>query len=142
MEAIPMENRFITFFIVAVSFLTLSAPVRAHHGNASFETGKAVTVKGNVTEWFWANPHCLLKFDEKAENGQVRHWVGETQAPANMIDAGWSSNAFKPGDQVTVDIRPAKSGNFVGAISRVVLADGRVFSAERSNGVGADLYKK
>jgi hypothetical protein len=142
MEAIPMESRFTKFCIVAVGFLILSVPIWAHHGNASFETGKAVTVKGNVTEWFWANPHCLLKFDEKAEDGQVRHWVGETQAPANMIDAGWSSHAFKPGDQVTVDIRPAKSGNFVGAISRVVLADGRVFSAERSNGVGTDLYKK
>ena len=137
-----MENRFIAFFLVAVGFLTLSVPMATHHGTASIEAGKVVTVKGNVTEWFWANPHCLLKFDEKVEDGQVRHWVGETQAPANMIDAGWSSSAFKPGDQVTVDIRPAKSGNFAGAIARVVLADGRVFSAERSNGVGADLYKK
>jgi Family of unknown function (DUF6152) len=142
MEAIPMGNRFITFFIVAVGFLTLSFPIWAHHGNASFETGKVVTVKGSVTEWFWANPHCLLKFDEKADDGQVKHWVGETQAPANMIDAGWNKNSFKPGDQVTVDIRPAKSANFAGAITRVVFADGRVLSAERSNGVGVDLYKK
>jgi hypothetical protein len=142
MEAIPMHNRFIAIFLAAVGFLTLSVPLAAHHGTASIEPGKAVTVKGSVTEWFWANPHCLLKFDEKTEEGQVRHWVGETQAPANMIDAGWSSHAFKPGDQVTVDIRPAKSGNFVGAISRVVLADGKVYSADRSNGVGTDLYKK
>jgi len=141
MEAIPMGNRFITFFIVAVGFLILSVPMWAHHGNASYETGKVVTVKGEVTEWFWANPHCLLKFDEKADNGRVRHWVGETQAPANMIDAGWNKNSFKPGDQVTVDIRPAKTGNF-GAITRVVFADGRELSAQRSNGVGTDLYKK
>jgi len=99
-------------------------------------------VKGNVTKRFWASAHCLLKFDEKADDGQVRHWVGETQAPANMIDAGWNKNSFKPGDQITVDIRPAKSANFVGAITRVVFADGRVLSAERSNGVGPDLYKK
>jgi Family of unknown function (DUF6152) len=142
MEAIPMRNRFNTFFIVVVGFMILTIPTWAHHGNASYETGKVVTVKGNVTEWFWANPHCLLKFDEKADNGQVNHWIGETQAPANMIDAGWNKNSFKPGDQVTVDIRPAKSGNFAGIISRVVFADGKVLSTERSNGVGADLYKK
>ena len=137
-----MRNRFITFFIVVVGFMILIIPTWAHHGNASYETGKVVTVKGNVTEWFWANPHCLLKFDEKTDNGQVNHWIGETQAPANMIDAGWNKNSFKPGDQVTVDIRPAKSGSFAGIISRVALADGKVFSTERSNGVGADLYKK
>ena len=137
-----MRNKFMSCFIVAVAFLIPSASMWAHHGNASYQTGKIVTVKGTVTEWFWANPHCLLKFDEKADNGEVRHWVGETQAPANMIDAGWSKNSFKPGDQVSVDIRPAKSGSFVGPISRVVFADGRVFSTERSNGVGTDLYKK
>jgi hypothetical protein len=142
MEANPMGNKFITFFIVAVGFLILSTSMWAHHGNASYQTGKVVTVKGSVTEWFWANPHCLLKFDEKADSSDVRHWVGETQAPANMIDAGWTKNSFKPGDQVTVDIRPAKSGSFAGPITRVVLSDGRVLSTERSNGVGADLYKK
>src|SRR5216684_3807235 len=124
---------------LAVSLSIVSAPLFAHHGNASTFESKVQTAKGTVVEWVWSNPHCLLRFDEKAENGEVRHWVVETQAPANMIDAGWSKNSFKPGDEVTVDIRPAKTGNF-GAITRVVFADGRELSAQRSNGVGTDLY--
>jgi hypothetical protein len=59
-----------------------------------------------------------------------------------MIDAGWSKNSFKPGEEVTVDIRPAKSGKFVGILNKVLFADGRILSAERSNGVGSDLYVK
>jgi Family of unknown function (DUF6152) len=93
---------------------------------------KTTTAKGTVIEWVWSNPHCLLRFDEKADNGEVRHWVVETQAPANMIDAGWSKNSFKPGEEVTVEIRPAKSGKFVGILNKVVFADGRVLSTERN----------
>ena len=55
---------------------------------------------------------------------------------------GWSKNSFKAGDEVTVDMRPAKSGKTVGILTKAVFADGRVLSAERSNGVGSDLYVK
>jgi hypothetical protein len=36
-------------------------------------------VKGTVTEWFWSNPHCFLRFDAPGADGQVvvytRPWV-------------------------------------------------------------------
>src|ERR1700745_2797741 len=123
---------------LAVGLLIVSAPLFAHHGSAATFESKTTTAKGTVIEWVWSNPHCLLRFDEKAEHGEVRHWVGETQAPANMVDAGWSKNSFKTGEEVTVDIRPAKTGKFVGILNKAVFADGRVLSAERSNGVGSD----
>jgi hypothetical protein len=106
-----------------------SLPLLAHHGGAAFESGKNLTIKGTVTEWFWANPHCLLKFDGKGEDGEVAHWVAETQAPANIIDFGWRKNSFKPGDQVTVTVRPVKNGQPVGAIVKVLLADGSTLVA-------------
>ena len=104
--------------------LIISAPMFAHHGGAAFESGKNVTIKATVTQWYWANPHCLLKFDGKNAKGETAHWVAETQAPANMIDFGWRKNSFKPGDEVTVTIRPVKSGQPVGSIVKVMLADG------------------
>jgi hypothetical protein len=81
--------------IVAVSMF-VAAPMFAHHSPAAFDTSKHLTVKGTVTEWFWANPHCLLKLDVKTESGEVVRWVAETGAPANMIDAGWRKNSLKP----------------------------------------------
>jgi hypothetical protein len=59
-----------------------------------------------------------------------------------MIDAGWSKISFKPGDQVTIELLPAKSGKPVGSLIKVSFADGRVLSTARQNGIGADLYKK
>ena len=123
-----MRNRFIVFLALAVGLLIASAPVAAHHGDASFGNGTPVTVKGTVTEWFWANPHCLLKFDVKADDGTVNHWVGETQSPATITDAGWSKFMFKPGDQISITIRPVKNRNFVGPIDKVVFADGKAFA--------------
>jgi len=121
-----MRNRLITLLVVAVGLLVASVPVMAHHGDASFGNGDPVTVKGTVTEWFWANPHCLLKFDVKGDDGQVQHWVAETQSPFTITNQGWNKFLFKPGDQVTVTVRAIKNRKFIGPIAEVVLADGRV----------------
>ena len=122
-----MRNRFVTFLVVAVGLLIASAPAMAHHGDAStFGGGSEVTVKGTVVDWFWANPHCLLRFDVKGDDGQVQHWVGETQSPSRDIASGFNKFSFKPGDQITVTIRPVVNRKYVGPIDSVVLADGKV----------------
>ena len=115
----------IAAFSMAVAVPLSAVSMFAHHSTAAFETEKHLTVKGTVTEWFWANPHCLLKLDVKTGGSEVVHWVAESGAPANMIDAGWRKNSIKPGDQVTVTVLPAKNGNPVGRIVRVEFADGK-----------------
>ena len=103
-----MRNRLIATVALAIGLLIGSVPLFAHHGNAEFNTEKTVTVKGTVTEWFWANPHCFLKFDEKTDGGDVRHWVVETSNPPDMINNGWSKYSFKAGDEVTVTMHQVK----------------------------------
>ena len=129
---------------VSTCFVTLifAVPVAAHHSAFAFDTENTLVVEGTVTEWFWANPHCLLKFDVMSDSGEVIQWVTETQAPANMIDAGWRKNDLKPGDEVTVTVQPAKNGNPVGRIVRVEFADGRTLDAtqDRSGALGNEYH--
>src|ERR1044071_4449824 len=101
-----------------------SAPLLAHHGNASFDTSKQVTLKGTVTEWLWANPHCFLKIDAMDDTGGVRNWALETQNPTGMTQRGWSRNSFKVGDEVTVVIEAVKNGAPIGRIVSVTLPNG------------------
>ena len=82
-------------------------------------------MKGTVTEWFWANPHCFLKFDVQDESGQVVHWVAETSNPPDMINRGWTKYSFKAGDLVTVTLEPVKNGAPNGRVLQVVLPDGK-----------------
>jgi len=119
-----MQGRLLTVLGMAAAVLIVSVPLFAHHGNAAFDTGKKVTMKGTVTEWFWANPHCFLKFDVKDESGNVAHWVAETNNAPDMIERGWSNKSFKPGDEITVTVEPVKNGRPVGRVLQVVLPNG------------------
>jgi Family of unknown function (DUF6152) len=111
--------------LTAVACFTVPASVAAHHGAASFDNEKTVVLKGTVTEWLWANPHCFLKIDAKDDTGSVRNWNLETGNPTDITLAGYRRLTFKPGDVVTVTITPVKSGAPVGRIRTVELANGQ-----------------
>ena len=90
-----MRNMLLSILFVLVGVFTVSAPVFAHHGNASYDYEKTITLKGTVTQWLWANPHCLLKFDVKDDKGDLQHWVTEASGPVDMLRIGWSSNCIE-----------------------------------------------
>ena len=46
-----------------------------------------------------------------------------------MTRAGWNRKVIKAGDQVTITVAPSKKGTPIGLIHKLVLADGREFSA-------------
>jgi hypothetical protein len=119
-----MKNRLMRSLGATVGVLIASAPLLAHHGAAQFDVGKKVTVKGTVTEWFWSNPHCFLRFDATGSDGQVVHWAAETQSGPNILPQGFSKQTFKVGDEVTVTLEPVKNGRPMGRLLRVVLPDG------------------
>lgn len=120
-----MRIRLVARATSASLLLLFVLPLWAHHGNAAFDSDKRVTMKGTVTEWFWANPHCFLQFDVKDESGNATHWVAEASNPPDMINHGWSKNALKVGDQVTVTVIPVKNGKPIGRITAVVLPSGQ-----------------
>src|SRR3989442_10211030 len=97
-----MREKVFGVLLATAAVLMMAAPLIAHHGAASFDTEREITLKGTVTEWIWANPHCFLKFDGKDDTGTVRNWVVEAQNPTDMTVRGWRRTSFKVGDQVTV----------------------------------------
>ena len=107
--------------VLGLGILAVPVTLLAHHGNAIYDESKAVTVKGVVTDWLWANPHCLLEMDVKDEKGNAVHWTAEVSNPPDMIARGWSRKMFKPGDDVTITMIVAKNGEPVGRIARVTI---------------------
>ena len=102
MEAIAMSKTWIGVLAVAAGLLIVSMPLFAHHGSSVFDANKAVMMKGNVTEWDWFNPHCLLQFDVMNEGGQVVHWIAETQNPDLYFSKSYQLLATKQ----LIDIMP------------------------------------
>jgi hypothetical protein len=116
---------FLKALALAAAGLIVSVPMSAHHGDAVYDTTvKPITLKGTVTQWIWANPHCVLQFDV-TENGQVAHWVAETTAPPSLINRGWTKQSLKAGDQVAITVLPVKNGRTVGRLIEVVFPDGQ-----------------
>jgi hypothetical protein len=127
-EEVLVKAKFLMVFALAVGVLIVSGPLSAHHGNVAYDMSKMVVLKNaTVTKFFWANPHNILTFDVKGDNGNVVHWSGETGSPAALGPFGWTRDVVKPGDVITVYIFASKVGTPVGIINKIVLPDGNEF---------------
>jgi Family of unknown function (DUF6152) len=123
-------------FVLVIAFLTICVPVFAHHGAAAYDMSKPLVMKGAVvTKYLWANPHTLVFFDAKDDKGSTTHWSVELGSPSAIALTGWNRVSLKAGDVITVYMFPAKNGNPVGRINKIVLADGTLL---RDSQTGAD----
>jgi hypothetical protein len=125
----------LVLFLSFAGMLAVSSPVVAHHGNAAYDESKVVVLKGvMVTKFAWANPHSIITFDAKDDSGKVAHWAAELGSPSALSLLGWTKASVQPGDAITVYIHQSKTGNPVGRIDHIVLADGS--SLKDSSGGG------
>ena len=120
-----MKGKFLMRVALGIGVSIFSLPLFAHHGNAAYDTGKSVTLKGTVTQWVWSFPHCMLQLEVTDDRGQVVQWIAETENPSSMIHFGWTRQSMKPGDQITVTVVPGKNGKPIGRIIELVLSNGK-----------------
>jgi Family of unknown function (DUF6152) len=133
-----MKSKRLKSFTLLVYVLSVSGPLFAHHGAAAYADKIVVLKDATVTKFVWANPHTILQFDVKDDKGDVVHWAGEAGSPSAIGLLGWNRNSAQPGDVITVYIYPAKSGNPVGRLNKVVFADGKTL---RDSQLGGDKSK-
>ena len=129
-----------SLFVTTVGFLTICAPIFAHHGTAGvYDYNHRITTKATVTQYIFANPHVQIYFALKNDKGKEQTWGVETASPGNMLANGWTKNTFKPGDQLLVSFVPAKSDRTFGTCPQFVfVADGRRLGGNGRCGMGSD----
>ena len=98
----------------------------AHHSAAGVDQSRTVTINGVLREFKWANPHSWMDIDVTDDAGQTKLWSVEMTAPTYLARAGWTSKTVKPGDKVTVTVRPMRNGDPGGLFVSIMLPDGRV----------------
>jgi hypothetical protein len=100
----------------------------AHHTHAHYET-ESVVIEGTVTEFDWRAPHSWVTMTVvNAETGQEEEWLLESRAPGSLMQNGWTQQSLKPGDRVSVTMRPLKSGGTGGLLRSVEFPDGTVLA--------------
>jgi hypothetical protein len=119
-----MTTRIAILVLILLSFVS---PLAAHHSIAgTYDSNKAMTITGHVTEVMWRNPHTLLSINVLGTDGKIATW---------KIEMGGSATAFKPGfrmeeilsGSITLQVWPARDGSLAAAARLLILNDGRQF---------------
>ncbi len=112
--------------LAVLAGLSISNSARAHHGSAVWGQTQ-ITLKGTVVSYVWSNPHVLLIWNTTDASGKVVRWTGEVASPESMMaDDGWNKETFKPGDELVLVVRGAKSGAPNSVIDHIEKPDGSV----------------
>lgn len=113
----------------------------AHHSFAMFDSTKVTVIRGTILSWTYLNPHSWLSVVGVADGeGGAKRWDVEATSPSTLAKLGVLSGTLKPGDKVTVGIRPLHDGSPGGAWVFVLTGDAKVYGAQPS-AVGLDLDK-
>ena len=130
-----MKNARIGFASLAaliVAFFLVAGTSFAHHGTANYNTTKAVTVTGTITEFDFINPHVLLFMNVNQDGKEVK-WQGELTSPNHLARSGWHKDTLKVGQTITMSGFPAKDGTPSIWIQKIVEADGTVLDTTGGN---------
>jgi hypothetical protein len=98
--------------LLAAICVTLAVPLAAyaHHSfAATYFTDRTITLKGEVVQFMYRNPHTLLQIVVPDENGQPVRWAVEWAATLALTESGVTKDAIKPGDVVVVTGYPPRN---------------------------------
>jgi hypothetical protein len=106
--------------------LALGAPAAlAHHSFAvHFVDDRTIEVNGTVSAFRFSNPHGVLSFDVKKDDGTVEQWRAETNSPSVLRRRGWTKASLKAGDSIRIIGFPSRDGTPYMRISKITFADG------------------
>ena len=97
--------------VAAVVALLAASAAQAHHSFAVyFDPDKNVTVTGKVTAFRFTNPHGLVVLEVTGADGRVTEWRAETNAPVVLTRRGWTRDAIKPGETITIEGWASRDG--------------------------------
>jgi hypothetical protein len=104
---------------VLLGFMSMTAPLSAHHSRAMFDVSELISVEGVVTSVQWKNPHMWVTLDVPGPNGTTESWGFEGSGAASMVAAGISPQILKVGNRVKIIAHPPRdksrrTGEFMG----------------------------
>jgi hypothetical protein len=118
-------------YLANIAAISVTVPAYAHHSHANV-TEEAIVLSGTVQEFEWTNPHSWVTLEVvNEETGEPEDWLLEARAPAQLLRRGWRRDSLKPGDVVSVTLRPLRSGGPGGLVRLVTFPDGSELQDEQ-----------
>jgi len=113
--------------VAAASLVVAGASLAAaHHSTAPFDTTIQKTISGTVKQVDWTNPHTWVWLDVPNDQGGVDTWGFEGMSPNYLARRGWTKSTLKPGDKISVVMRPLRDGSKGGMFVSATRPNGQV----------------
>ena len=105
----------------------------AHHSvAATYFTDRTITIRGQVMEFMFRNPHAVLEVMGSSDDGKTYRWACEWRGTLELRRLGIDRDSLRPGDKLIVTGLPGRNPEdhrlLIKAIERP--ADGRKWSGE------------
>ena len=127
--------------LLCAGALLMAAPASAHHSAAMFDASKLIVLRGAVLSFSYLNPHSWISIQGAPEGStEVKRWDVEATSPNTLARIGVTKETLKPGEKVTIAIRPLRDGRNAGSMVFFVTPDGKSYGADPS-AVGLDVVK-
>jgi len=118
-----MKIRMAALAVMVILFST-TIPGFGHHSDVAYGRTAIELKRATIVKVAWINPHAVVLCDVKDDAGKVERWTLEMGSPSAMTRVGWDRNSLSPGDEVKIDVNPAKNGTKYGRLLRVTRTDG------------------
>ena len=114
--------------LTLAAVLLMTGAVAAHHSvPVNFDQSREITIKGVLTEVVWINPHSRFRLDVTGDDGAKVEWLVEMGAINTMRRAGFQTDRFAVGDEISVIGNPGRRERTM-LLRTAILQDGTKLS--------------
>jgi hypothetical protein len=112
-----------TIHALLLCLATIGPRAFAHHSFAMYDAKQLLTVTGTVKTFQWSNPHVLLWLQNETDaGGATELWTFELPtSPGVLTRMGWTKHSLEPGDRITVEFNPLRTGEHGGSFKKATL---------------------
>lgn len=119
----------------------IAGPALAHHSYAMFDNTRLVVLKGTLLSFTYVNPHSFISVVGSPDEASAPvRWDVEATSPSALAAVGIKADTLKPGEKLTVALRPLRDGRLGGSMVFVITPDGVAHGANPAN-LGLDAGK-
>src|SRR5450631_3050316 len=132
-----MKSKIRVSVLSVLSLFVFVVPAMAHHAfTAEFDGLQSITLTGTLSKVEWINPHVYIYVDVKGSDGNVTQWAVECNSTVTLHRQGMTRSMLTEGQNVTVQVNPAKDGTKArAALRHITLQNGTEINFQNRNDV-------